>query len=138
VPLIAQHFPDQYSLRSREATYSYSRAVLELPVPNFVEKLDFHEAVQLAPAQEFLQDPRILSSDDPNPHRFENGGMFMSYEDYLSDGVHLKDPSYKIMYSLVIECIARRWPEITPGQMTMPVQWWGNIVKDQQNPRDEL
>jgi lysophospholipase L1-like esterase len=137
-PLVLEHLPDQFRVRARENTHAYSRAVMELAVPPFVEKVDFHEAVQLAQANEFLRNPRISTGDDTNPHIFVSGGTYMSYEDYLSDGVHLKDPSYKILYSLVTECIHRRWPEITPGQMIMPVLWWGDIVKNQRARRDKL
>lgn len=61
----------------------------------------------------------------------------MSFEDYFTDGLHLKDPSYAIMYTLVMEALARRWPEIHPENMTMPVAWWGDVFKERQQ-RDEL
>jgi hypothetical protein len=61
----------------------------------------------------------------------------MGFDDYLTDGLHLKDPSYAIMYNLVMETLARRWPEIRPENMTMPVAWWGDVFKERQQ-RDEL
>ena len=60
-------------------------------------------------------------------------------EEYLSDGLHLKNPSYEIMYQLVMEAIERRWPEIMPENMVMPVPWWGDIVNQkEEQTRDEL
>ena len=137
-PLISQYLAGHSSVRFHETTFAYSRALLNLTVPTFVEKLDFHESIQLAPAQSYLRDPKLLSGDNLRPFRFENGGMFMGYEEYLSDGVHLKDPSYKILYILVMECINRRWPEILPERMIMPVHWWGDIINNPQTLRDEL
>ena len=113
---------------------------MALKVPDFVEILDLHEAIQLAPAHSYLQNPVVYTdvTVDMDPFRFENGGTFMSLEEYLLDGLHLKDPSYKIMYELVTDCIQRRWPEITPEKMSMPVQWWGDIIAKKQLPKDEL
>jgi hypothetical protein len=59
-------------------------------------------------------------------------------EEYLSDGLHLKNPSYEIMYKLVMEAIGRRWSEIMPEKMMMPVPWWGDIVNQKEQTRDEL
>lgn len=140
--LILQHLPHQASLRSRETTFSYAQAVMNLTLPSFVERANLYEAIELAPAQSFINMPQILEGDHINPQRFENGGMIMGLEDYLSDGLHLKDPSYAIMYKLVMECIGRRWPEIIPDKMAMPVPWWGDIVaqaeKQDTKQRDEL
>jgi lysophospholipase L1-like esterase len=112
---------------------------MNLGVPDFVEKVDLHEAIQLAPANDYIANPVVYTTvtDDLDPTRFENGGIIMSLEKYLSDGLHLTDASYKIMYELVMRCVQRRWPEITPGELSMPVQWWGDIVATAQQ-RDEL
>lgn len=138
-PLIFQHLPHQGHLRSRENTFAYSRVVMNLVVPAFVEKLDLHDAIELAPAKAYLQKPIHYPESNANSLQFENGGMILSMEEYLSDGLHFKNPSYEIMYRLVMEAIGRRWPEITPEKMTMPVPWWGNLVLDTE-PRgiDEL
>ena len=135
--MVAKHIPLQQGLRSREHTFAYSRAVMELPVPPWVAKLDLHEAIELAPAQVYLEQPKHFGELDPTASRFEDGGMIMSIDDYLSDGLHLKNPSYKIMYNLTMETIGRRWPEIIPEAMPMPVTWWGNLVQGQ-NQRIEL
>lgn len=135
-PLILQHLPHQANVRSRENTFAYSRVVMDLAVPPFVEKLDLHDAIELAPARSYIQNP---TSFPTNSLRFENEGMILSMEEYLSDGLHLKNPSYEIMYKLVMEAIERRWPEIMPEKMTMPVPWWGDIVNQkEEQTRDEL
>src|SRR5208282_5355543 len=53
--LIFQHLPHQGNVRSRENTFAYSRVVMDLPVPSFVEKLDLHDAIELAPAKSYIQ-----------------------------------------------------------------------------------
>lgn len=115
---------------------------MNLTVPTFVEKVNLYEAIQIAPAQRFIQNPQIPTNGHINhdPVYFENGGMVMGLEDYLSDGLHLKDLSYAIMYKLAMTCIQKRWPEIIPENMKMPVPWWGDIVssKRQQQKKDEL
>ena len=105
-----------------------------------MEKIDLHDAIELAPAQAYLQKPtRYGEENTTNSVRFENGRMVFSIEEYLSDGLHLKNPSYEIMYKLVMEVIWRRWPEIIPEEMTMPVPWWGILVPDAgQREVDEL
>ena len=137
--LLRKHLPQHVMVRSRETTFAYSQAVMDLNVPDFVEKLDLHEAIQLAPAKSYIAKPTLHSgvTGDLDPMRFENGGMTMDLEEYLSDGLHLKDPSYKIMFNLVMDCIRRRWSEITPEKLSMPVQWWGDIVAKSQQ-KDEL
>jgi hypothetical protein len=101
---------------------------MDLPVPSFVEKLGLHDAIELAPARSYIQKPTHFPASNTNSFRFEDGGMIMSMDEYLSDGLHLKNPSYEIMYQLVMEAIERRWPEIMPEKMVMPVPWWGDIV----------
>lgn len=65
--------------------------------------------------------------------------MTFSMEEYLSDGLHLRYPSYEIMYRLVMEVIGRRWPKIIPEKMAMLVPWWGNLVLNAgQRQGDEL
>jgi hypothetical protein len=130
--LLSQHLPEQARLRSPNHTMSYANATLSLLLPSSVARIDLHEAIQLAAANS--RKPTISSpnDDDGEPAR----GMSMGYEHYLSDGLHLKDTSYAIMYGLVKQAIDSRWPEIRPENMTMPVQWWGNIVPNHQ--RDEL
>jgi hypothetical protein len=110
---------------------------MSLVLPSFVETIDFHEAISLAPAKSYLENPiAVATNTGGHQHRWEEGGMMMGFGEYLSDGLHLKDPSYKIMYTLVMEAIARRWPEILPESMPMPVAWWGDLIRSQ--PRDEL
>jgi hypothetical protein len=115
---------------------------MNLTLPSFVERANLYDAIEIAPAESFINQLRILEGDNRDPQRFENGGMVMGLQDYLSDGLHLKDPSYAIMYKLVMECIERRWPEILPQNMSMPVPWWGDIVSQAENQdtkqRDEL
>jgi hypothetical protein len=112
---------------------------MDLSVPSFVEKLDLHDAIELAPARSYIQNPTCFPESNTNSVQFEQGGMIMSMEEYLSDGLHLKNPSYEIMYNLVTEAIGRRWPEIIPEKMTMPVPWWGDIVNQKEKQtRDEL
>jgi len=101
---------------------------MSLLVPSSVELLDFHEAVELAPAHTYIQHPKLYPQTNANSLRFEEGGMTLSMEEYLSDGVHLKNPSYEIMYTLVMDAIARLWPEISPQNLAMPVPWWGTLV----------
>lgn len=138
-PLILQHLPHQANVRSRETTFAYSRVVMDLAVPPFVEKLDLHDGIELAPARSYIQNPTSFPESHTNSLRFENEGMIISMEEYLSDGLHLKNPSYEIMYSLVMEAIERRWPEIMPEKMTMPVPWWGDILNQkEEQTRDEL
>ena len=140
-PLIAQYLPQQAPLRSRGTTFSYAQAVMNLTLPSYVARANLHDAIELAPAESFLSKPHLLTGDNLNPQRFENGGMVMGLEEYLSDGLHLKDPSYAIMYNLVMDCIGRRWPELLPENVIMQVPWWGDIVaqkQKQQAERDEL
>jgi hypothetical protein len=113
---------------------------MNLTLPTFVEKINLHEAIQLAPAQKFIQNPEITMNGKKNndPIYFENGGMVMGFEDYLSDGLHLKDPSYAIMFKLAMRCVGTRWPEIIPENMKMPVPWWGGIVSSKNQQKDEL
>ena len=111
---------------------------MNLPLPTFVEKVNLYESIQLAPAQKFLKSPELITNEKSNPVRFENGGMVMGLEDYLSDGLHLKDPSYEIMYNFTMRCIRGRWPEIIPENMKMPVPWWGDIVSAKNQQKDEL
>jgi len=106
---------------------------MSLSVPSFVAVLDFHEEVELAPAKTYIQRPTQFPQSNVSSLRFEEGGMILSMEDYLSDGVHLKNPSYEIMYRLVMDAIARQWPEISPQNLAMPVPWWGTLV----NPTEE-
>jgi hypothetical protein len=101
---------------------------MNLPLPSFVEALDAREAIELAPAKAYLKNAVLLDTAITNPLAFERS-LEMSMEDYLSDGLHLKDPSYAVMFDLVMEGIKRRWPEIFPQNMQMPVEWWGEIVK---------
>lgn len=137
--LILQHLPQQASVRSRENTFAYSRVVMNLPVPPFVEKLDLHDAIELAPAGSYIQKPTRFPESCTNSLSFENGEMILSMEEYLSDGLHLKNPSYEIMYGLVMKAIVTRWPEIAPEKMVMPVPWWGDIVNQkEEQKRDEL
>ena len=136
-PLILQHLPHQANVRSRENTFAYSRVVMDLPVPPFVEKLDLHDGIELAAARANIQNPTRFPESHTNLP-FENGGMMPSMEEYLSDGLHLKNPSYEIMYKLVMEAIGRRWSEIMPEKMMMPVPWWGDIVNQKEQTRDEL
>lgn len=131
--MVAKHLPLQEGLRSREHTCTYSRGVMELPVPPCVAKLDLHEAIELDPAQVYFEQPKHFGPSDPTASRFEGGGLIMSMDDYLSDGLHLKNPSYKIMYNLTMETIGTKWPEIIPEVMPMPVTWWGNLVHNGQN-----
>jgi len=131
--MVAKHLPLQEGLRSRKHTFTYSRGVMELPVPPCVAKLDLHEAIELAPAQVYFEQPKHFGPSDPTASRFEGGGLIMSMDDYLSDGLHLKNPSYKIMYNLTMETIGTKWPEIIPEVMPMPVTWWGNLVHNGQN-----
>jgi hypothetical protein len=130
--LVAQYLPQQAALRSREHTYTYARAVIDLPTPPYVVKLDLYESIELAPAQAYLEQPKQYEETDPVSSDFELGGMIMTMDDYLSDGLHFKNPSYKVMYTLAIEAIAKHWPEIVPEQMTMPVTWWGNLIPNGQ------
>jgi len=111
---------------------------MDLSVPNFVVKVDLHDAISIAPANAYIKNPVLFTgvTEDFDPMRFENGGIIMSMEDYLSDGLHFKDASYKIMFELVTGCIRKRWPEILPENMSMPVAWWGDIAA--RNQRDEL
>ena len=110
-----------------------------LDVPPFVEKVNLHEAIELAPAEAFLNNPKLLSGGEATSVRFEHGGMQMSLEDYLSDGLHLKNPSYEIMYKLVTNIINDKWPEILPENMPMLVPWWGDVVAQKTlDLRDEL
>jgi hypothetical protein len=138
--LIFQYILHEVHLRSRENTFAYSQVVMNLTVPSFVEQVDLHDGIELAPAQAYLQKPtHYAETNTTNSIRFEDGGMVFSMEEYLSDGLHLKNPSYEIMYRLVMEVIGRRWPEIIPEEMAMPVPWWGNLVLDAgQRQGDEL
>jgi len=106
---------------------------MSLAVPSYVESVNFHEAVELAPATTYIQHPTEFPHSKGTSLRFEEGGMILSMEEYLSDGVHLTNPSYEIMYRLVMHAIARRWPEISPQNLSMPVPWWGTLV----NPTEE-
>jgi hypothetical protein len=106
-------------------TYAYSRVVMDLNVPECVAKIDLHNAIESASAKYFIQQYPELNADSL---RLEQGSVTCSMGDYLADGVHLKNPSYEIMYRLVMEAIERRWQEIIPQNMTMPVTWWGNLV----------
>jgi len=106
---------------------------MSLFVPSSVELLDFHEAVELAPATTYLQRPTQYPQSNVNSSRFEEGGMVLSMEEYLSDGVHLKNPSYEVMYRIVTDAIARLWPEICPQNLVIPVPWWGTLV----NPTED-
>ena len=128
--MVAKYLPHQAGLRSREHTYAYARAVLDLPTPPCVVKVDLYESVELAPAKAYLEQPKQYKSTDAVTSNFEDGGMVMTMDDYLSDGLHLKNPSYKVMYTLAIEAIGKRWPEIVPERMRMPVPWWGNLIKN--------
>jgi hypothetical protein len=110
---------------------------MNLTVPSFVEKLDLHEAIELAPAKSYLKKPTQFPELNINSLKFENGGMVLSMEEYLSDGLHLKNPSYEIIYRLVMQAIGRRWPELAPEKMSMPVAWWGDLVQETE-PGDEL
>lgn len=137
--LIFEHLPNQGNVRSRETTFAYSRIVMDLPVPSFVEKLDLHDAIESGPVRSYIQTPTRFPASNINSLRDEDGEMVLSMEEYLSDGLHLKNPSYEIMYKLVMEAIGRRWPEITPEEMIMPVPWWGDIVNQkEEQTRDEL
>jgi hypothetical protein len=137
--LIAEHLPLHKDLRSREVTFSYAQTVMNLTLPTFVEKINLHEAIQLAPAQKYIQNPQVtMNGENKDPFSFENGGMVMGLDDYLSDGLHLKDSSYAIMFKLAMNCIGKRWPEIVPENMTMPVPWWGDIVASKNKQKDEL
>jgi len=112
---------------------------MSLDVPPFVEKANIHEAIELAPAQAYLKDPKLIAQTDPSALRFEDGGLVMSLSNYLSDGLHLKNPSYQIIYDLATKIIREKWPEITPENMRMPVRWWGDILAQKtQELRDEL
>jgi len=112
---------------------------MSLDVPPFVEKANIHEAIELAPAQAYFKDPTIIAQTDPSAIRFEDGGLVMSLSDYLSDGLHLKNPSYEIMHEFVTKIVNDKWPEISPENMPMPVPWWGDIVAQKtQELRDEL
>ena len=103
---------------------------MHLTVPSFVEKIDLHEAIELAPAKSYLQNPTQFPESNANSFRFDDGGMVLSMEEYLSDGLHLKNPSYEIMYRVVMQAIGRCWPELAPEKMSMPVPWWGNLVQE--------
>jgi len=111
---------------------------MDLKVPNHVEKIDIHEAIELAPAKEYIQSPTRYPESHTNSLRFESGGMILSMDEYLSDGLHLKNPSYEIMYTLVMATIKSKWPEINPQTMRMPVPWWGTLVKEGQRAYPEL
>jgi len=112
---------------------------MSLDVPPFVEKANIHEAIELAPAQAYLKDPKVIAQTDSSALRFEDGGLVMSLSNYLSDGLHLKNPSYQIIYDLATKIIREKWPEITPENMRMPVRWWGDILAQKtQELRDEL
>ena len=126
--IIVKELPEQADFRSREVTFAYAQAVMSLPIPSCVEVFDFHEAVELAPAKTYIQRPTQYPQSNVNSLRFEEGGMILSMEEYLSDGVNLKNPSYEIMYRLVMDAVARRWPEISPQNLSMPVPWWGTLV----------
>jgi hypothetical protein len=106
---------------------------MSLILPSYVETIDFHEAVQLAPTKSNMTAvTKIESSGQEDWIKWEEGwegGVYMGYDDYLSDGLHLKDPTYAIMYKLVMDRIASRWPEIQPENMTMPVPWWGECIR---------
>lgn len=137
--LIAEHLPLHKDLRSREVTFSYAQAVMNLTLPTFVEKIDLHEAILLAPAHKYIQNPDVMvNGENKDPFCFENGGMVMALDDYLSDGLHLKDPSYAIMFKLAMRCIGKRWQEIVPDNMKMPVPWWGDVVASKDRKKDEL
>ena len=128
--IIFRYYSHQAHLRAQETTFAYSRVVMDLDVPPCVEKLDLHNAIELA--------SKIPCQAKTNPLQLGNKEMISSLEEFLSDGVHLKNPSYEIMYQLVMEAIDRRWPEITPQNMPMPVTWWGNLINDELQQRDEL
>ena len=106
---------------------------MSLILPSYVETIDLHEAVQLAPAKSYMTAVRnIESSGQEDWTNWEEGweaGHYMTYDDYLSDGLHLKDSTYAIMYKLVMDRIASRWPEIQPENMTMPVPWWRGCIR---------
>jgi hypothetical protein len=86
---------------------------MNLTVPSFVEKIDLHDAIELAPAQAYLQKPtHYAETNTTNSIQFEDGGMTFSMEEYLSDRLRLRYPSYEIMYRLVMEVIGQRWPKL--------------------------
>jgi lysophospholipase L1-like esterase len=129
--LIFQYLPEHLPLRAQETTFAYSRVVMDLDVPSCVEKLDLHDAIELASGRSY----QVRTS----PPQSEKNETISSMEEYLLDGLHLKNPSYEIMYQLVMEAVGRRWSEITPQNMSMPVTWWGNLInKSEPRQRDEL
>ncbi|KAJ2768366.1 isoamyl acetate-hydrolyzing esterase, partial [Coemansia nantahalensis] len=80
-------------------TGTYADMAISVAREHGIPHVDLYSAINDAAKTAAAQDPH---------------GKLEGYDQFLVEGIHLREKGYKLLYDLIIQAIAANWPELAP------------------------